>query len=192
MDDTETLVRQTVLDCFHGIIDGQVTNSAATYLVSHQDSPKSDEMKAHLDNVRRGLELMRTNWDKLPTLVFLADVFARPNIIRASDRVPGQLNMRQAFLAHTGLDALPDEDYFPLEVKVAPKTSNFGQHCRMMHWAWHHAKRIRSFMNASPSNPLSFGGGASDEQNQTSWSKHSLAKIEVLRDIVHNLNARPH
>ena len=65
MDDTETLVRQTVLDCFYGIIDGQVTNSAATYLVSHQDSPKSDEMKAHLDNVRRGLELMRTNWDSI-------------------------------------------------------------------------------------------------------------------------------
>ena len=146
MGDTDISARPTVLDCLHGIVDGQVTSAATAYLEAHPDSPKSEAMKVQFKEVRTGLELMRTHWDKLPTLVFLADMFARPTIIKASDRAPGQLNMRQAFLARTGLEVFPVEGYFPSGVTSAPKTSNFGQHCRIMHWAWHNTKRIRTFM----------------------------------------------
>ena len=65
MDDTEISMRPTVLDCLHGIIDGQVISSATSYIESHRDAPESSEVKAQLDDVRKSLELMRTHREKI-------------------------------------------------------------------------------------------------------------------------------
>ena len=50
-------MRQTVLDCLHGIVNGQVASSATALIEPRRDSPESKAMAAQFDTVLRARAL---------------------------------------------------------------------------------------------------------------------------------------